>query len=157
MLSQFPDAVLKAATASERSSGCPAAITLAQWALESGYGKFRSAKNNFFGIKWHPSCGFPFGVVQTKEYSKAKGWYIVPAKFIEFPTLEAAFHYHGRLIVSDNPKSPYADAQPFLKKGDWRGYMKAMSRHYATDPTYVQKLEAIIASNHLEQFNLKGK
>jgi flagellum-specific peptidoglycan hydrolase FlgJ len=153
-MSTFPTDVIAAAIAAQKSSGCPAAITLAQWALESAYGHALSAKNNYFGIKWHENCGFPFHVVATREWSKKLGYYVVQAKFIEFPTLEAAFHYHGKLIVSSNPKSPYADAQHFLPK-DWHGFMTAMGRHYATDPDYLKKLDQIIKANSLERFNLK--
>ena len=34
-------------------------LLLAQWALESGYGKTYSGKNNFFGIKGRPVSNQP--------------------------------------------------------------------------------------------------
>lgn len=153
-MNNFPVNIIAAAIAADKATGCPAAITLAQWALESGYGQCMSAPNNYFGIKWHPACGFPFHEVRTREEDAQKHSFYIIAKFIAFPTLEAAFSYHGKLIVSSNPKSPYADAQHFLPK-DWHGFMIAMGHHYATDHSYITKLDSIIKANSLEQYNIK--
>ena len=47
-----PDAVIRAAQASQTRWGIPASVTLAQWALESAWGsRMPPGSNNPFGIK----------------------------------------------------------------------------------------------------------
>lgn len=185
MSNLFPPEVVSAAQSAEKMTGCFACITLSQWAQESGYGKYLSADNNPFGIKWYQGCKYPFRNSSTKEWvlkgtkedlnevammkgvmptdadyhehpeTKMLGRYItITAKFISFPTLEIAFDYHGALIVSTNPKSPYHDAQAALKLG-WKPFLIAMARVYATDPHYADHLISLIQTNHLDQYNLK--
>lgn len=149
----FPKEIQDAAVTAQRDTGCPACITLAQWALESAYGRFVIGKYNFFGIKWYDGCGFPYLVRNTHE---VKDGHEVPiaAKFIDFPTLAAAFDYHGRLIM--NPHSPYyGQAVNILKRsGSWKLYLQEMARHYATDPHYADKLLGLIATYKLDELNL---
>lgn len=141
----FPAEIIAAAKAAQKETGCPASVTLAQWALESGYGKHCAAPNNYFGIKWHPKCRFGFHEVKTKECYGGK-WTVISAKFIDFPTLQDAMAYHGKLLM----QHPY-DARTF--SGDWKAFVHHIAPIYATDPKYEAKLIAIITTNHLDEYD----
>ena len=95
----FPPEIIKAACLAEKTTGCPAELTLAQWALESGYGRYDMDANNYFGIKWYATCKYPYVVKATKEFYNHT-WVVVEAKFIHFPTIAACFEYHGRMLFS---------------------------------------------------------
>lgn len=144
-MSLFTPEIIAAAKAAHKSTGCPASVTLAQWALESGYGKHLSAPNNYFGIKWHPKCRYPAHEVPTKECYNGK-WTVINAKFIAFPTLEAACEYHGKLLM----QPPY-NADPF--KSDWKTFLHHIAHIYATDPAYENKIAGIIVANKLSQYD----
>lgn len=144
---KFPPDIIRAAQVAQKNTGCPACVTLAQWALESFYGHALSGKFNYFGIKWHPKSSFPFRVHYTKEQLKNGQWIVIQAKFIDFPDLATAFSYHGKLLL----QAPY-NAAPY--EHDWRVYLHHIASIYATDKAYEQKLLKIIADNKLDQYNL---
>jgi flagellum-specific peptidoglycan hydrolase FlgJ len=146
---KFPKEVLHAAQASERATGCPACVSLGQWALESGYGKSALAKFNPFGMKWYRGCKFPYVSFSTKEYVN-KQWITIEAKFQSFPDLATAFIEHGKLLM--NPRGPYKRARPFAK--DWLKFVEMIGPVYATDPKYFQKLTSIIQTYALYDYNL---
>jgi hypothetical protein len=111
-------------------------VVAAQWALESGYGKHTSGKNNFFGLKGKSSSG---QLHQTKEFINGK-WVTISDSFIDFESPEACINY----LVERWYK-------------DWKGYRgvnRAKSEAeccellqlegYATDPSYARKLLKII-------------
>ncbi|MGH2505840.1 MAG: glycoside hydrolase family 73 protein [Ktedonobacteraceae bacterium] len=147
--SKFSGAIIAAAQEAQRQTKCPASVTLAQWALESGYGKYCSAPNNYFGIKWHSKCSYPSHEVATKECYNGK-WVVIQAKFIAFPSLEAACTYHGRLLMS--PTGPYKSAIKFA--GNWKEFLHAIAHIYATDPKYEEKIASIITSNGLDTYDV---
>lgn len=88
------------AKACEAATGCPAALTVGQWALESGWGRF-SPGNNCFGIKVYAGC---YGVqtLVTHEYVHGK-LEEQNLQFATFPTLEACFEKHASLITHGYP------------------------------------------------------
>ena len=143
----FPPEITAAAQQSENDTGCPAAVTLAQYALESGYGKYDLGCYNFFGIKWAPCCGLPYVIMHTKEWN---GAHFVPveAKFIKFPNALAAFDYHGKLLM--NPRGPYAVAVPYAN--DWMKFAQRIAPIYATDPHYYATLVELIEQWRLYEF-----
>lgn len=146
---KFPKPVVLAAQHSERKTGCLACVTLAQWAQESGFGKFISGNHNYFGIKWTKGSRFPYRVCYTKEYVNGK-YVTVEAKFVSYPDAEAAFDSHGKLLM--NPKGPYRKAIPFAK--DWRKFVELIGPTYATDPNYAKRLIELIEKYHLFDWNL---
>ena len=60
-------------------------ITASQWALESGWGKHQSGKNNLFGQK--ASRNQPHTVVNSKEYKNGQ-WVMQPSRFRDYNTKE---------------------------------------------------------------------
>lgn len=147
---KFPQEVVHLAQASERAHGVPAALSLAQWYCESEGGKKPIGKYNVFGIKYHPACGFPAITEPTHEYVNGRR-IEVDAQFIDFPSLDAAFDYHARLIA--NPNGPYAKCRVVGTAG-WQAYVACVCRTYATDPHYAETIMVIITENHLADFNL---
>lgn len=145
----IPPEIIKAAQESQRATKVPACISIAQWALESNWGKELSAPYNYFGIKWYPGNPRPFKARGTKEQTKNGTEFRITAKFVVFANLTDAFTFHGRLLAS--PTGPYRSALPFIT--DWFAYLKKIAPIYATDRNYATKLISIINSNQLYKYN----
>ena len=111
-------------------------VVAAQWALESGYGKHTSGKNNYFGLKGEGSER------ETKEFINGQ-WITIKAGFIDFPDLQTCVSY----LVD----RWYRDYQRY------KGVNRATSAEecarllvaegYATDPQYAEKLIRIMKEN----------
>ena len=137
--------IIAPARASQKAWGIPASVTLAQWAVESAWGKRMSGANNPFGIKARP--GEPCKVVTTHEV--VKGQRIeVQAAFRSFASLAEAFDAHARLLAT---AGVYAHARKALP--DPFAFADALTGTYATDPHYGAALGAIIRGSHLEQYD----
>jgi len=143
---KFPQAVIDDAVLAQSKTGCPASVTLAQWALESGYGKYTLNANNPFGIKARESD--PYVVVRTQEFVNGK-YYTIEARFRLFKTLADAFAVHADMLM--NPAGPYAKAIPYAN--DWQKFVPVMARVYATDPNYGSKLITLINQYELYQYD----
>lgn len=142
----FPKDVQLAAQHSQRATGVPACCSLAQWALESAYGRTMSGRNNPFGIKGSKLNG-----------TLCPTWEVVGGKTIQthayfrnFSSIDEAFAFHGRMLA--NPKGYYTHAIPHMH--DWKAYIKAIAHPYATDPFYADKLIGIVDRWHLYELNL---
>lgn len=108
-------------------------LVAAQWALESGFGKHFSGKNNAFGLKGAGSNR------ETKEFYDGE-WVTITAGFIDFPSLAACIEY----LVS----------RWYKDYGRFHGVNRARNRHeaarmlkeqaYATDPDYPAKLSRLM-------------
>jgi len=61
-------------------------LVAAQWALESGYGKLVSGRNNFFGLKGEGSA------TKTQEFINGQ-WVTITDTFIDFPDLLSCVIY----------------------------------------------------------------
>ena len=111
-------------------------VVAAQWALESGYGKHFSGKNNAFGLKGTGTQA------TTKEFHKGQ-WVTINTSFIDFPDLHTCIQY---LI-----DRWYKDYKGF------KGINRAVNRSecaqllvkekYATDPDYATKLIKLMEQN----------
>lgn len=139
------DKVISAAQAGEKSHHIPASVTLAQWALESNFGRSMPAgSNNPFGIK------------------SAKGQLSVPAwthevihgvtkrvmqNFAAFTTFDDAFTAHAGIFYNGHYKSALA------KLPDPDKFALALTGVYATDPHYGEKLIGIMRKYNLYQYN----
>lgn len=130
---------VQAAIQAERETGCPRELSVAQWALESGWG-VRQPGNNCFGIKKYPGA-YGIQMIDTWEVSNGKKLRERLA-FATFPTLEACFEKHGKLIA-EGPRYRAA----------WDNYERDLSvenlitdiaKVYATDPGYANKLHVIL-------------
>jgi hypothetical protein len=125
-----PDAV-KWALQGQQKYGVPAAVTLAQFGLESGFGKHMP-----------PSSNNPFGMHAAKgqDYVMGYDWdekgNRVPTKFRKFQSLEEAFEAHAKLLATG---AAYAEARKH--RDNPRDFADALTGRYATDPQYGSKLK----------------
>ena len=117
-----------------QSFGFPPAIAplvAAQWALESGYGKHTSGKNNYFGIKDFSGGGTARA---TTEYSGVP----TMANFRDYDSATGSVKDYVELLKDPryaavlSAKTPYEAAKAVKAAG------------YATDPNYVNKLVSVM-------------
>ena len=131
------------------SSNILASITIAQAALESGWGTSSLARNynNYFGVKaiggWGGSS-VNMGTTEcegTRCYATSANWrvYASPQESIaDHSRVLSASRYNG-VIGEKN----YKTAIQIIKNGG-----------YATDPDYVSKIVSIIETNQLYKYDL---
>lgn len=143
---RFPPELIAGAQASQKNTGIPASVTLAQWALESGWGKsMPEGSNNPFGIK--AAAGQDYVEAKTREVLDGKEVFIT-ARFRKFASISEAFDLHGQLLA--NGKA-YAHARSLLPDAD--NFADALTGTYATDPDYGKILKKIMKANNLYQYN----
>lgn len=145
--SEFARLLGPAARESAKRTGVPASVTLAQAALETGWGRatIGDAKN-LFGIKGTGPAGSI--TVPTKEY--VNGRYItINGSFRKYNNWGESLDDHARLLSQG---SRYRNAMANKNNPDQfaRELQKA---GYATSPTYAQTLISIMKSNNLYQFD----
>jgi hypothetical protein len=112
-------------------------VVAAQWALESGWGKHTSGKNNFFGIK-----GTPGTEHTTKEFLNGR-WVTIRDTFKDYPTPEACIEDLIRLWYKD-----YKGFKGVNRATSWEECCRLLQKEgYATDPSYPSKLIKLIKEN----------
>lgn len=150
-MSNFTQAQITAAQAAQKKWAVPASVTLAQFAIESGYGKYMPggpSSYNGFGIK--AAGNQPYVVSRTREVINGKSVYI-DAKFRKFSGWAEAFDEHGRLLAT---VGVYHDAMvAWRDHHDLDGGVCLMGRHYATAPDYATVILSVIHSQALQQFD----
>ncbi len=150
-------------TKDQKESGILASVSLAQFILESGYGKSELAQNanNCFGMKkslsgntWGGSAweGKSIYTKKTQEYEN--GAYVtVSADFRKYPSVEKSIADHSAYLLGAKNGSnlrydglkgctDYKKAVQIIKDGG-----------YATSPAYVEKLCSIIEHWKLTQYD----
>lgn len=134
----FVEQMMSAYTTELRRRGYNPAFAeylVAQDALESGWGKYQSGKNNFGGIKL---VGTGKGSTKkTKEWN-GRAMETVSATFRDFDSLQDYVNYKINLVGNSNYNVfAYSPNQYFNR-------MKAGG--YATDPNYVSKMNQMLQS-----------
>lgn len=129
-----------AAQASEHATGCPAIVTLAQWALESGWGK-ESPGNNCFGIKVYTGCAGA-QLLWTHEEVNGK---LEPVEglFATFETLADCFSKHARLLTQGFRYFPAY--YRYRQNQDVTAFVRAIAPIYSTSSTYASEILQLIA------------
>lgn len=134
----FFAALRPAAEEAERVYGVPAAVTLAQAALESGWGKYAIGGYNIFGIK---GTG-PAGTVakETQEWDGSQ-YITITDNFAKYNNFYEAVVEHGKLFHNG-----YYDkaVNQFAQDHDYRSFINNIQGIYATDPQYSSKLFSLI-------------
>ena len=155
-------------TADQRRSGILASVSMAQFILESGYGKSELAlgANNCFGMKkslsgntWSGSVWDGVSIYKKKtQEQKADGSYVtVTAEFRKYPNVDDSIADHSAYLLGakngekfryDGLKgcSDYKKAVQIIKDGG-----------YATSLTYVEKLYSIIEKWKLTQYDVTAE
>ena len=153
-------------TADQKKTGILASVSMAQFILESGYGKGELAQNanNVFGMKcslsgntWSGSTwdGKSKYTKQTKEQNADGSYETITADFRKYPCVEDSISDHSAYLLGakngnklryDGLKgcTDYKKAVQIIKDGG-----------YATSLTYVQNLCSIIERWNLTQFDVK--
>lgn len=120
--SRFSDEDIQLAKKVQDVYGVPVSVTLAQYALESGYGRHTSGRNNYFGVKGNGRNGY-------KDYSSK----------------EESFMHYGEILSKDRYTSRTNSAR------NVREYVQGVKDGgYAEDPNYVDKIMRVIQSNNLD-------
>lgn len=138
---QFHQTYHPFALQSEQTTNVPALFTLAQAALESGWGATVKG-NNMFGIK--DTDGINGNEIEflTTEYNKRTGiWIKIKQYFRKYKTPAESFIDHGNFLKR-NPR--YRQAFMFKDPQSFARIVAAAG--YATDPNYYQKIRAVIGT-----------
>lgn len=151
-------------TADMKKSGILASVSLAQFILESGYGKSELAQkaNNCFGMKkslsgntWSGSTwdGKSIYTKKTQEDDGTGKHYTITADFRKYPDIEKSIADHSAYLLGakNGSKKRYAGL-----KG-CKDYKKAAkiikAGGYATSTTYVEKLCSIVEKWNLTKYD----
>ncbi len=147
--SEFLDAIVPAARASHKLTGIPASFTLAQAALESGWGASKLSKQgcNLFGVKADKSWKGPVLMMQTREVLNGKSVMVV-ARWRLYATWAECLADRVEFFKR-NPRY-----KACFKETTGAGWCRAVAAAgYATDPHYADKLLAMIAGRNLTRFD----
>lgn len=151
-------------TANQKTSGIRASVSLAQFILESGYGKSELAQNanNCFGMKkslsgntWSGSAwdGVSIYTKKTQEYEN--GAYVtVTADFRKYPSVEDSIADHSSYLLGamSGSKKRY---EGIANMTDYKAVAQLIKNGgYATSPTYVQNLCSIIERWDLTKYDV---
>jgi flagellum-specific peptidoglycan hydrolase FlgJ len=145
------------AKAVELSDGVPALFSLAQSALETGWGK-TIVGNMMFGVKdtdgingneqllttteYHnsPKVKYPV-ILAITEIIKGRRWkYKVKDWFRKYPSPEESFRDHARFLK----KNPRYKRAFFFIKSPYMFAKEVCLAGYATDPKYSSSIESIM-------------
>jgi flagellum-specific peptidoglycan hydrolase FlgJ len=158
---QLADRTILAAQAAERQyPTVPSAISLAQFALESAWGKKDLGVHNYGGIKLSKAERnngkpiVPFVVKRTREVVDGKDIYI-DDYFRAFDSVEDYFLHHAKLLATGKYMARAVAQLPSLGKfADELGGGTKTRPAYATDPNYGKSIRALLKGNDLMRFNL---
>ena len=142
-------------TADQKKSGILASVSLAQFILESGYGKSELAQNanNCFGMKkslsgntWSGSVwdGKSVYTKQTKEQNTDGSYETIPADFRKYACVEDSIADHSAYLLGamNGSKKRY---EGIAGMTDYKKVAQVIKDGgYATSLTYVEKLCSII-------------
>jgi flagellum-specific peptidoglycan hydrolase FlgJ len=138
--------IVAAAKAAQLTWHIPASISIAQYGLESAWGKIMPTGSlNPFGMK--ALVGQPSVTVPTHEVYKGVR-VLIQAAFRKFDSISAAFDAHGKLLAT---AGAYAHARTFLP--DAIAFGHALTGVYATDPAYGDMLAKIIRGSSLLNYD----
>jgi hypothetical protein len=142
--SQFFAALRPAAQEAERTYGVPAAVIMAQAALETGWGKSIIPGFNIFG---HKGTG-PAGTVAKETWEVVNGKTIhIVANFAKYHSFYEGVVYHGKRFHNGYYNKA---VENYAKYKDPDRFARDITGIYATDPAYGSKLISI-----MNQYGLK--
>lgn len=153
-------------TADQKKSGILASVSLAQFILESGYGKSELAQNanNCFGMKkslsgntWSGSVwdGKSVYTKQTKEQNADGSYETITADFRKYDCVEDSIADHSAYLLGamNGRKKRY---EGIAGMTDYKKVVQLIKDGgYATSLTYVEKLCSIIEKWNLTQYDVK--
>jgi flagellum-specific peptidoglycan hydrolase FlgJ len=168
-------AIAALAISHERHTGYPPAVLIAQWAIESNWGKRPSGKNNLFGMTFHPSRHRSFSWVMTSEELTKEQLNRLPAderariqKIAPVPTRPGYFRValERKFADYDTPEQSVADKVGLITstaryRAAWSAYRQDRNvdklitgiccAGYATAGGYEALARQIAAQNNVRQ------
>lgn len=150
---KFIDSIAADAVRSQKETGVPASVTMAQAILESGWGKSGLTKkgNNYFGIKGEGPAGSV--TMRTREEDRNGNSYYINAKFRAYHNAQESFTDHARLFT-DNKR--YATAMKHTDDAN-RFAREIHKAGYATAHNYSDALISIMDKYNLREFDKYGR
>jgi uncharacterized membrane protein YgaE (UPF0421/DUF939 family) len=142
-----------------RATGIPAAITIAQAALESGWGKTAKADfRNLFGIKGKGDAGSK--VIPTHEFTAAGVRYNKRDTFAQYSSYLASINAHSQYLLTAKRKKGlnglrYGEALLYTDDSDMFA-RKLKECGYATSPTYAEKLIGLMRQHDMYRYNISS-
>ena len=142
---EFFEKYAAAAIEEQKRYGIPASVTLAQMAVESGYGESSLARqdNNYFGIKASDKwikAGKPWSYHHDDHYND---------KFCTFASPLDSLEYHSKVLMADRYKAYLQYASD-----DHTHWIEGIKKGgYATDPRYVATIEGVIRKYGLDRYD----
>lgn len=143
--------IAPAAQASMLTSNIPASFTIAQAALESGWGSSQLAQKGFnlFGVKADKSWEGEILELPTREFLKGT-WVTVLAPWRKYEDWLGAIEDHAAFLLN-NPR--YKSA--FVGDRDGESFAHAVAAAgYATDPAYAQKVIDTMRAHQMHRFDI---
>lgn len=142
--------LLAGAQECQRATGIPASVTIAQAALESGWGE-RVRGNNLFGIKADKAWKGKTVDVPTHEVIKGQRVFVVD-KFRAYDSWAECVMDRARFLKA-NPR--YAKC---FRETTGEGWARAMAAAgYATDPAYAEKLISVMRGRKMAQYDVPSQ
>jgi len=142
----FTRDVVSAAREASRKLHVPASVILAQWALDSAFGRLTPpASNNPFAIE--AVDGQPYIVARIKRVVDGKSTYRL-AHLRQFASVAEAIDAHVQVLAED---AAYAKARMSLPDPD--RFADALADVGSHDPGYGAALRQIIQTYNLAQFD----
>jgi flagellar rod assembly protein/muramidase FlgJ len=142
----FIKKILPGAQACQRATGVPASVTIAQAALESGWGE-RAPGNNLFGIKADAAWKGATTSFATTEYINGKKTSMT-LKFRAYPDWSGSLTDHAAFFHT-NPRYHACFAET-----TGEGWARALAKAgYATDPNYAASLIAVMRGRNMAQYD----
>lgn len=139
----FLDALRPAAEEAQRLYGVPAAVTQAQAALETGWGKNIISGYNLFGMK---GTG-PAGTISEPTWEVIHGRRVnIRANFQKFHNFDEGIVAHGQLFHNGYYSKALAN---FQKSHDPKQFARDIDGIYATGNHYASTLISIMQQFHL--------
>ncbi len=146
---EFISQIFPAACESAKHTNIPASFTIAEAALESGWGSSMLAKHGFnlFGVKADPAWHGGIISMRTREFVGGQ-WIMVNSNWRAYPDWYSSIQDHSSFLLTNRR---YQEA---FKHRDGCEFANEVARAgYATDPDYAKKIVSIIRSHGLDRFD----
>lgn len=149
----FITALGPAARAAAKASGVPASVTVAQAALESGWGGSRLylLARNIFGIKATPD--WTGGTLALPTHEVVGGAVVlVDALWRAYPSYGASIADHTAFLTGNRRYAP-----AFAHQDDAEAFARAVATAgYSTNPRYAETLIQIMRGHNLHSLDAPG-
>ena len=147
---EFIESIASAAVDSAKRTKIPASFTIAEGALESGWGTsglYKEARN-IFGVKVYPSWNRDVLCMPTKECIEGR-WETVDAKWCKYDSYLDCIDDHARFLCNE-PRYTACFAHPY---SGIEFAIEVQKAGYATDPDYADKIGSIIRQHGLSKYD----